>query len=46
MLYFNWCITFRNCLQLLLHYTLFTLFYHILITLVFAVKKCLACLDR
>ena len=24
MLYFNWCITFRSCLQPLLHYTLFT----------------------
>jgi hypothetical protein len=25
MFYFNWCITFRSCLQPLLHYTLFTL---------------------
>jgi hypothetical protein len=24
MLYLNWCITFRSCLQPLLHYTLFT----------------------
>jgi hypothetical protein len=24
MFYFNWCITFRSCLQPLLHYTLFT----------------------
>jgi hypothetical protein len=24
MLYFNWCITFRSCLQPLLYYTLFT----------------------
>jgi hypothetical protein len=38
MLYFNCCITFRNCLQSLLHYTLFTLFYPILVTLLFAVK--------
>jgi hypothetical protein len=33
-------------LRLLLHYTMFTLFYYILVTLVFTVKKCLACLDR
>jgi hypothetical protein len=46
MLYFNCCIAFRSCLRLLQHYTLFTLFYHILVTLVFAVQKCLACLDR
>jgi hypothetical protein len=38
MLYFNYCIMFRNCLQLLLHYTLFTPFYPILVTLLFAVK--------
>jgi hypothetical protein len=38
MLYFNGCITFRSCLQPLLHYTLFTLFYPILVTLIFAVK--------
>jgi hypothetical protein len=45
MLYFNWYITFRSCLRLLLHYTLFTLFYHILVNLVSTVKKCLACLE-
>jgi hypothetical protein len=38
MLYFNCCIIFRSCLQPLLHYTLFTLFYPILVTLSFAVK--------
>jgi hypothetical protein len=38
MLYFNCCIMFRSCLQLLLHYTLFTSFYLILVTLSFAVK--------
>jgi hypothetical protein len=37
-LYFNCCIMFRSCLQPLLHYTLFTLFYPILVTLLFAVK--------
>jgi hypothetical protein len=37
-LYFNCCIMFRSCLQLLLHYTLFTPFYLILVTLSFAVK--------
>jgi hypothetical protein len=38
ILYFNWCIMFRSCLQPLLHYTLFTLFYPILVISVFAVK--------
>jgi hypothetical protein len=38
MLYFNYCIRFRSCLQPLLHYTLFTLFYPILVTLLSAVK--------
>jgi hypothetical protein len=38
MLYFNCCIMFRSCLQPLLHYTLFTLFYPILVTLLFVVK--------
>jgi hypothetical protein len=38
MLYFNCCIKFRSCLQPLLHYTLFTTFYPILVTLSFAVK--------
>jgi hypothetical protein len=38
MLYFNCCIMFRSCLQPLLHHTLFTLFYPILVTLIFAVK--------
>jgi hypothetical protein len=38
MLYFNCCIMFRSCLQLLLYYTLFTLFYPILVTLLFTVK--------
>jgi hypothetical protein len=38
MLYFNCCIMFRSCLQPLLHDTLFTLFYPILVTLLFAVK--------
>jgi hypothetical protein len=33
MFYFNCCIMVRSCLQPLLHYTLFTLFYPILITL-------------
>jgi hypothetical protein len=38
MLYFNCCIMFRSCLQPLLHYTLFTPFNPILVTLSFAVK--------
>jgi hypothetical protein len=38
ILYFNCCIMFRSCLQPLLHYTLFTPFYPILVTLSFAVK--------
>jgi hypothetical protein len=38
MLYFNCCIKFRSYLQPLLHYTLFTTFYPILVTLSFAVK--------
>jgi hypothetical protein len=38
MLYFNYYIIFRSCLQPLLHYTLFTLFYPILVTLLSAVK--------
>jgi hypothetical protein len=38
MLYFNCCIMFRSYLQPLLHYTLFTPFYPILVTLLFAVK--------
>jgi hypothetical protein len=38
MLYFNCCIMFRSCLQPLLHYTMFTLFYPILVTMLFAVK--------
>jgi hypothetical protein len=39
ILYFNGCIMFMSYLQPLLHYTLFTLFYPILITLIFAVKS-------
>jgi hypothetical protein len=38
MLYFNCCIMFRSCLQPLLHYTLFTPFYPILVTLLTVVK--------
>jgi hypothetical protein len=38
MLYFNCFIKFRSCLQPLLYYTLFTLFYPILVTLLTAVK--------
>jgi hypothetical protein len=38
MLYFNCCIMFRSCLQPLLHSILFTPFYPILVTLLFAVK--------
>jgi hypothetical protein len=38
MLYFNCYIMFRSCLQPLLHYTLFTPFYPILVTLSFTVK--------
>jgi hypothetical protein len=38
MLYFNCCIMFRSCLQPLLHYTLSTPFYPILVTLLSAVK--------
>jgi hypothetical protein len=44
MLYFNCCIKFRSCLQPLLYYTLFTPFYHILVTLSFAVKNLLSLL--
>jgi hypothetical protein len=38
MLYLNYCIKFRSCLQPLLHYTLFHLALPILVALVFAVK--------
>jgi hypothetical protein len=38
MLYFNCCIMFRSYLQPLLHYTLSTPFYPILVTLLSAVK--------
>jgi hypothetical protein len=38
MLYFNCCIMFMSCLQSLMHYTLFTPFYPILVTLLTAVK--------
>jgi hypothetical protein len=43
-LYFNCCIMFRSCLQPLLHYTLFTLFYPILLTLLTAIKYLLSLL--